>query len=258
MKTDPLDLEINGQLVRIVCEDPDAAALLHDALRAEATPVEAPLGFSLSAPSQNQPMYVLTDRAGYVLARTRVREQALAIIAGHLSALEAPGPDTVRFRTRALAGPGDSVVLAPWPVLYVPPVAERRLAPSGYRLIDRLCIDLDQASQTLCPTEVRWDALRSLDPGPGHLASLGPGPWPVTTLLSLGHEGSLAPTAAQSVHFLASLAVQNQDHAQILDVVEQIGSGIRTRFVPPGDSKALYACLEEDAGENRPFVATSS
>lgn len=78
------------------------------------------------------------------------------MLLSHLAGFERSGSDQVRFRVNALASPTSLVLCVP-PVLMVPPPNRQRLATTGYRLVDRLAIDVADDGTT-CIVDQPWSS----------------------------------------------------------------------------------------------------
>lgn len=244
-----LDLAIGDHTTRVMCADDDVLATLRAGLAACLTKKNAPLGFVLHVPTDRQRLYVVTDRSGFVLGRTRERDQALAILAGHLNALRPPRPGTVRLRARALTAPDGGAVLAPWPLLQAPPVFEPRLEGMGFRIIDRLWVDVNSSLGTLDHDDVPWPALHAFDPGPGHISAL-PDRYELRGLLLPGGPDGDQPTKAQLVHYVAALTIRVEDRAQGFEAADALATTLLTRSVPSDDSRSIYEHLAAYAADS--------
>lgn len=230
----------------MICESPDATAFLARALHHHRRETEAPLGFVLRRPTRGQNLHVLTDRTGYVLGRTRDEHQAVAILAGHLAAFLPPESGLFRLRTRALLGAHDTITLGFWPILATPPIVERRLERSGFRLVDRLVVDIDPATALVSVSELPWPLLADVSPGTGHVSPSGRS-LPITAMLVPGLAGAPQPTLAQLVHLVASKLVNPHDLSIALDAADRIASRAEAHMVMPGNPKAVYTALEQPA-----------
>jgi SAM-dependent methyltransferase len=249
-----IDLAIGDHTTRVMCAEADALATLRRGLATCVVKRKAPTGFLLHVPSVRQRLYVVSDRSGHVLGRTRERDQALAILAGHLNALQSPRHGSVRMSARALIAPDGGAILASWPLLYAPPISEGQLERTGYRLLDRLWIDVNPSQGVLEHDETPWEALRSLDPGPGHLSSSAY-PHHVRGLLLPGGPNTFTPTKAELVRYIAALAVAVQDRAQALMAADLLASTVEVRHVKLDDPRSLYEALKGFATN---FDSTSS
>jgi hypothetical protein len=247
VQTAPIDLEIHGSPVRIVCSDPDGAMLLRHALADHVVSREAPLGFKLEGPSEAGRLAVLTDRCGFVLARTRHVEQALAILGGHLSALLPALPGTVRFKMRAAVSTAGTAALAGFPLLTTPPVVERRLEGSGWRILDRLTVEVDPVAAKLRMPDVPWKELAALDPGPGHILPEGRVD-AIRLLLVPALAPDATPSTATVVHTLAGAVVGGADRQASLTAAECLADAVPHHFVAFDQRSAIYDALVTSTG----------
>ncbi len=240
----PVDIELGGVGLRVASDDPGLATRLADALAEHAVGEAQPLGFMLHAPEDERGFYMVTDRSGFVLGRTRTLDQALAVTGGHLSVLVPPPEGTLRLRLRAVVSSRDgSVKLVTWPLLAAPPAVERRLEASRHRIIDRVAVDIDPLSASLRLSPVPWPALAHLDPGPGHVAP-GADPRRVRALLAVAFPGAAEPTPGQVAHALAAAAIGVVDRDRLLDAAAEIASSIEARLIEIGRDNEVYDLLE--------------
>jgi hypothetical protein len=245
VETAPIDLEVNGSAIRVVCSDPGGAEILRQALAAHIVARDTPLGFVLNAPSKKGKLTTLTDRCGFVLARTRALEQALAVLGGHLSALLSPVPGTIRLKMRAVASPDGAVALAAFPLFAAPPVTERRLERTGWRIVDRLVVDVRVdagARAQLQLVDVPWPALATLDPGPGH-ARPATQPSVLGALLLPALPGEPPPSEAAVVHALATAAVGSASLEASMAAAEALARAVPHVAVSLDEPNVLYDAL---------------
>lgn len=255
-----LDLSIAGRAVRVMCADDDLLAAVRAGLAGCVTSTKAPLGFVLQVPTTRTRLYVLTDRIGVVLGRTRDRDHALAMLAGHLDAFQ-PAPDgAMRLQARAVILSDGAAVLAPWPLLVAPPVSEHRFERIGCRVVDRLWVDVDPAAPALDLHPLPWEGSRPLDPGPGHVAAMSD-PSSVRGLMLPDRSTTELPSSAQLVHHVASLVVGREDRAWVLDAAHALAGALSIRTVEADDAdgleRHLRALVEDGAGRDESSSASS-
>lgn len=222
MRTDPIDLEIAGSLIRVICRSPKASTILRSALEDHLVDEPATPGFVLNEPERGGGFHTLLDRSGFILARTRTPDESVAILGSHLAALLPPPAGTVRIRMRALLRSDGAVVLAAFPLFTVPPVVERRLERSDHRLIDRLAVDM-ASDGCLLMTPMPWSLL-STDHGSGH-AQVPDGPLKVhATLVPM--DSSTVPSLAGVVAFLAREISPLATRQERLSIAERLASNV--------------------------------
>ena len=238
MGTEPLDLKIDGTLLRVVCDNPRGARVLRSALSHHVAKEPAPPGFYLEAPTDDQRLYVLLDRSGLVLARTRRLEDCLAALAGHLAAFRRPPEGTTRFRMRTLVDRDQRVTLALPPLLQLPPLVERRIDSLGQRIVDRLVVDIDGDRRVHVP-DGRWPELSGVGDGIGHVSTFDV-PAPVDLLLAPGARRA----RAQIIAAVASAGSPGASHRAILDVSEAV-SDVEIEFLDPSRPTEIYRMLRQ-------------
>lgn len=202
-----------------------------------------PIGFVLTKPLPQQQFYVIKDRSGYVLGRSRRLEPAVAVLSSHLAALRSSPPNAVTARLRAVVSDRGTVTCFAWPLLFSPPAVERRLHAIGQRMLDQLVVHIDRDTDRVVLRQIPWTTLRDLDPGIGHHAPADE-EHIVTRLLlpELPHVD--APSTAHTVAWLAPLISSEPDHAATLAIAERFVSQLDVVHVPLGDSGAVYRAIE--------------
>jgi hypothetical protein len=210
--------------------------VIGERLRRWSTAGPCELAFVVRAPSADERFFVLLDRSGVVLGRTRELDQCLAILARHLGVFLPRPMSTTRFRARALRYADDTATVALSPLCLVPPPVERRLEASGCRLIDRIAVDLD-ASCGIRTTDEPW----STEPSdvPGHVGSAAG--VTVTSLIVPGTDAA-PPTDGGVAAMLASPIVAGDDrHAALAAVTELVDLDVAV--VAIDDQAELYRVL---------------
>jgi hypothetical protein len=213
--TETLLLRFSGHTVRVACDSRRGARRLRGALGEQLVdgPDDAPLAFVLTAPQGLQRNHRLIDRSGFVLSEARGLDSGLHTLASHLTAFLPPAPDTVRIRVRALVS-GERTVVCLAPLLFVPAIDEGVLERSGFRVIDRLALDVDLRTGEVRNPEIPWPSLSGLEGGSAH-AGTG-GVRPVTGVLAAAPIGSVPHTPAEMVAQLAAGGLRGSP-AQLLD-----------------------------------------
>lgn len=239
MRTAPIDVAIGGQSLRVVCDDEGGADLLRSALDRHLAEGPAPLAFYLQVPTENEKLFVLLDRSGLVLARARRLEDCLATLGGHLSAfLQAP-ERTARFVVRGLMDDQGLLTLALPPLLQLPPLVERRLASVGYRIVDRLAVDVDRDARVHL-TNGEWPGLADLPDGVGHVSYRG-APAQVGSILLPGAPGPRM-SMAQVIAAVAAAGSPGHQRDSILDITEALAD-VHVEHLDPGQPDAVYRLL---------------
>lgn len=234
-----MNLDFNGTRFRVVCDEPDTAAHLREVMDGHLVTARCEAGFVIRAPRDRSNLFVLLDRTGNFLARTADRESCVAALLRHLTAFAHLSTNAVRFRGRALVGPGPRVVFAGWPLFADGPVVERRLERAGHQIVDRLVVDVDH------------DGCLDMAPVPSHWSHdhviLGHADAPQATLkiarVLVPQLSSVVPTTASVVAYLAGSALEGQERTKVLDVAESLTTAEITpvRF---GDRMATYRALD--------------
>lgn len=241
-KVTAVNLQIADQPLRVACGSAKVARRLRSAMKKHLISEQAPLGFMVRAPHRSQRHHVLVDRGGLTLGSARRPDEAVAMVASHLTALHPPAPGRVRLRMRALVR-GDEAVLCAFPVLFAPPLEEGPLAAAGYRVLDRLAVDLDAASGAVAVEPVPWTPLARLDPAEGHV-SVVPGPLQVAAILFAPAPGAaLTASTAATVARLAAEALSGRPE-DVLDVAATVAELARVEPVDLGMPSGLTAALE--------------
>jgi len=157
-----LNLRFGTRELSVVVDSRRAAKILRRSLEAHTvTDVDAPLAFMLTAPTGFQRNHQLIDRAGITLSNGRGLNTGLHALASHLAAAVEPSAGVVRVGARALVGDQDAVLCVA-PLLHLPAPDRDALAALGYRLVDRLAVDLDIETGNLIAPPIPWSALRQM------------------------------------------------------------------------------------------------
>jgi hypothetical protein len=157
-----LNLRIGTREMRVVVDSRRAAKMLRRSLDTHiVTDVDAPLAFMLTAPTGFQRNHSLTDRAGITLSDGRGLNTGLHALASHLAAVVEPSASVVRVGARALVGDHDAVLCVA-PLLHLPEPDRDALAALGYRLVDRLAVDLDIETGKLVVPPIPWSDLQQM------------------------------------------------------------------------------------------------
>lgn len=236
MRDDTIDLNLFGTPIRLICEDAPSRDRLRTDLSEHLIDQPAPVGFALQAPNgARNRLYVLVDRSGLVLARSRSADECLEVLIEHLGVFAPPPPGTVRFRVRALLDENTEAVLALPPTLTFPPLVERRLERANHRMIDRVAVDIGvDGAIKFSPSP--WSGTGRSGPPMGHTRA--PSQAPVTTILV---PGALATRASVSWSLAAAtLGVSDRQRAMTLAGVL---AGARSLPVDPERSLSVYSQL---------------
>jgi len=237
VRTETLNLQLEGTRIGILSEVPEATALLRSSLADHLIDDPADIGFVLQEPSRPGGLYILIDRSGFVLGRTRLVDDCVAILGSHLAAFMPRPAGTLRVRMRALLRDDVVATLAGFPVFETPPVIERRLEQLGYNIVDRLAVDL-YPDGTLAMSPTPWPVLARLHDVGGH----SPAPdvrVPVTATL-IPQLGSFEQSQATLVSFVAgTVDADSRDHT--LDLAERLAQD--AVLVDLNDRSARYDVL---------------
>lgn len=181
---------------------------------------DAPLGFVINPPSGRNRFFVLTDRCGFIMGRSRKLDEIIVVLVRLLGSFMPAGQGVQRYRMRVLVDQAGSAYLCQPPVLFSEPPIERVLHSRGFAVVDRLVVDLEPGS--LRVDEAVTPSLTA--DGVGVLGHLSPseiaGQSPVGILVPTESE-SVAPSLASVVAGVADCAVGGSRH-QILQVASQI------------------------------------
>ena len=239
-----INLRIGEQNIGVACQDPTGEAAIRATFVDLLTNDEAEIGFLLSCPEDRDGLHVLSDRTGYVVARLRTMEQALMTLGQHLSVFLAPPLDSFRLQLRALVSTTDEVTLFPWPLLYTPPLIERRLQKTGHRVIDRLVADVDGAGASLVASRLATPDLEIGEPAVGHR---GPpdSPLPITSVMQCTAPGMGAPSEAQLVQSLSPINDGSHSVASCFELAQNLRESLEIVGVPITEQHAIYRVLGE-------------
>ena len=240
MRTDALDLEIGDTQLRVICEDQDGVALLRTALKEHLVVEAAPLGFVLRSPQNSDRFFVLLDRSGFVLARSRTLDESLAILASHLAVFQPSPSGTTRMKMRALVSDDSTAVLAQFPIFVSPPLVERRLGRTGHRIVDSLAIDVaNDGSLQMSPAQ--WPDLTRMPSPQGH-ASAPSEPHEIVAALALSPTNH-PPSRGALTWMFATGMDGNSSRSERLTLAERL-SGVRALPVLPAQGSSAYAALQ--------------
>jgi hypothetical protein len=238
-----LHVKFGGRMMRVSCDSRRAARTLRSALAEHLVDGDddVPVGFIFTAPQGLKRSHLLMDRSGFALSDGRGLNPGLHALASHLTALLGPAPGTVRIRARVLVSGGRTIVCL-FPLLYHSPIDERDVARAGLHLVDRLAIDVDDATGRVTNPEIPWPALASLGAAPRHVGTGGTRT--VTAVLNAAPPpGWPPPTAARTVAALAANGVDGSP-ADLLDAAIRLVRHSEVRTVEP-DAETLVIALRE-------------
>jgi Coenzyme PQQ synthesis protein D (PqqD) len=231
----PVNLSIGGRELRVACQSDRVARRLRAAMREHVIDDQVSLGFMLRSPRRRLRTHVLVDRCGFAIGTAHGSRQAIATLVSHLSAL-LPVPDgRVRLRLRALVRDGQAT-LCQWPLVFLPPLDEARLAAAGYAVLDRLAVDLDVKTGAIINVPPPWASTGGA--APGHLGATAE-PLAVDRLLVAAPGGSVLPGPAQLVADLAGEALAGAP-ADVLAACGAIVGSARAELVDPHGGAAVY------------------
>jgi hypothetical protein len=241
VQTAPIDVDIEGTALRIVVDDPDGAQALRQALEHRLIDREAPLGFRLKSPRTGRGLVVLSDRCGVVLARTRSVSDGLAVLSSHLAAFLRPLDGTVRLRVRVLTSATSGTALLLFPLGVLTPLVERRLDGAGWRMLDRLVVDVDAATLRPRLRPIPWTGLGARAAVAGHADYIGDDNEPRLLIVPSFERSPLS--RATVVHMLASHATASERRRVVLDTAERLAFELERRDVGIDDAGSLYGEL---------------
>ena len=148
MRTAPIDLQLGGTKLRVVCGDPEGSVRLRSALARYLIDEPAPLGYVVEAASPDETLTVVMDRSGVILGRTTDTDAALGILHGILASLAAAKrADRVALTTRVMVTPSEGAHLLLPPLGLVRPLIERRLERSGHSILDSTLTGVDATGE---------------------------------------------------------------------------------------------------------------
>ena len=236
-------MKIGSHKIAIACDDPSGTKLLRFSLSDHLREAEFPLGFVLSKPNASQKYFVVKDRSGYVLGRSKRLTEAIAVLSGHLSAFLPEPPNSVRLNLRALVSRQGSVICFAWPLFFAPPVTERRLHKMGYSVMDTLAVDIDPTSGRLMQRSLPWPKLQSLDPGVGHVLPSA-NTLQIRSVMWATFPDAAPTTFGQGVAFLATCFASNLGRQARIELAEMFASQVEIVDVPLTDRGAVYRILQ--------------
>ena len=228
----------------MVCDDPQHVQVVRELFADALIDEPAPLAFALQRPKRDSKLFVVLDRSGFVLGRTRSIDDCVSILAEHVGAWLRPPAGTTRLRVRALQRTdGAGAVLAAVPLFTEPPAVERRLDGLGFGLLDRHVVDLDSEGR-LWMTPSRWRT-EAATPIQGH-AQTAVDPVPVDRLLVPMH-GHVDLSPAQVVAQLAAAVGPNVTGSSRLSSAEALVDRVTVVGVDLEDRGAPYRALVSDS-----------
>lgn len=237
----PVSVEVAGHPIRVACGTRRVARRLRSSLSLPTAPDDAPLGFVVKAQRRGLDGYQLVDRGGFTLGTARRVDEAVDMVGSHLAALLPVGAGRVRLRVRALLRE-DRAVLCLFPLLFAPPPDEAHLEELGWRLLDRLVVDVDVDTGAVVADPAPWAVLRAMSPALGHAGRLER-PASVAGLLVPQPDGAAArPSRAQLVATLGAEAVSGE-RADVLTTAARLVSGCPVDQVTLGAPSGLEAAL---------------
>lgn len=243
MGVDSINIDLFGFRLSVVSEDPRSSAVLRSALADHIVDQRFDPGFLLRAPRGDEKFFVLLDRSGLVLCRSRTSGGCLASLASHLAACAPPPAGTYRIHARVLVDDVGGGVLAAFPLFTIPTMTERQLERVGHRMVDRLAVDLTDEG-VLTAVETPWPELAALSFPTGHSPATN-GSSRITRIL-LPQVADVAPNRAETVALLAAaiagLSVQDRvAAATTLTELPMVG-------VPVHSKSARYEALRQTDG----------
>ena len=238
-----LNLRIGTREMRVVVDSRRAAKMLRRALHAHVvTDVDAALAFMLTAPTGFQRDHSLTDRAGIILSDGRGLNAGLHALASHLTAAVEPSDAVVRASARALVG-DHGAVLCVAPLLHFPVPDRDALAALGYRLVDRLCVDLDIETGKLCVAPIPWPELQRMGKSDDEFE-----PVPVSAVLVAGTP-SAPPSRAAVTAEIASRITFGSSQNGLATVAKVVRGATLLAVSPDGVIDALASlAIRSDCG----------
>ncbi len=238
VRADALDLEIDGNRLRIVVSDQECRTLLADAFAAHIVDEPAPPALLMRPPDGPGKFHVVVDRSGFVLARTNTARECVAVLGRILAGLLPTPHGAVRLPMRAVASDA-GVVIAAFPLFRTSALVERRLQRCGYQIVDGLVTDIDE-QLFVVSQEPRWTTTDVPRQVPGHCDRL---PTRGITAVLLPQIGSSTPSRAQSIAFLAGGNPQHRE--QSLDTAARLSELVIPVQVDRSGSPTadLYALL---------------
>lgn len=241
MEATSLNLEIGGHLVGVACGTREVADQLRAGLAEHIISEHAPLGFVLRAPTTRGGMFVLTDRCGFALSRSRRVEPAMSALVSLLSGFLEPAGWLHRFVARALVKQG-TAALCLNPVTYVPTLVERRLLSTGYSILDRLAVDVDDQGRIVVEP-VPWPSLASGRAGLAHrIPGTGRSSFVIDRVLVPGLGASARQSTPELLAAIAATAITG-DRAASLYTAARILANSDMVSVDLEDQNGLYRAL---------------
>ena len=188
------------------------------------TDTEAPLGFVLSSPEGRNRIFVLTDRCGFIMGRSRRLDEILVVLAGLLSSFLDQPQGSQRFRMRILAREGSAYLCVP-PVLFSEPPIERLLHKRGVTVVDRMVIDLAVDSPRITDQAVPWQLAGAGVPGVGHMTPGSCDLLEIKRVLMSSEPGAIGLSRATTVAAIADSAVggSRQHSLSLACQIESLG-----------------------------------
>lgn len=239
MRADAIDVSLFGRSLRIVVEHRESREALKADLEEFLSDDAAPTGFVMKLPQGTKKFHVLLDRSGLVLGRTRNPAECSEILRRHLEALAPAPPNTVRLQVRSLIGKRGNAVLALFPLFTQPPPTERRLDREGFRIVDRLNVDLRiEPSGPATVEQPTWQLSSDRMGCLGHAGTDGYPAFVEAVLIP----GDSTPSHAQVVFQLASAVAQGVPLEDRVTAAERLAA-LPIRHVSLGERSDRYAAL---------------
>lgn len=191
------------------------------------------IAFVVEAPSDDDRLALATDRGGLVVARTATVDDAVDVVAAHLS-VGSVADGMTRLRARAVIHrESGRVRLLQWPFGFAPPLIERRLGQAGWSAIDRFVVDvgLDDDGAAHVQFEADWDS----DIGCVGHAGAPRGRHRVDAFIGVGQPVSLAAAVAS----IAAAAQRGSAVPQALETAEALAA----TWIGADGHKAVYAAI---------------
>lgn len=237
-------MRIGDTALRISSDSVRAADAVRKRFSSLVVDEDALLGFALTSPSGRNRIYVLTDRCGFVMGRSRKFDDILSILAGLLGSL-LPQPDNAhRFRLRAIARE-DSVYLCVPPVLFSEPPIERQFARAGFSVVDRLVADIDVRTLKLVNA---YDGVGALEAESGRsIGHMSPSPstsFPIAGILVPGNPLTGPPSVGAVVADLAACSVSGSIHEALATARRLASLKVHAVHLGVGGLREIIASLQ--------------
>ena len=237
MRTAPIDLQLGGAKLRVVCGDPEGSVRLRAALARYLIDEPAPLGYVVEAASPDNRLTVVMDRSGVILGRTTDTDAALGILHGILaSVVAAERTERPLLTARVIVTPSGGAHLLLPPLGLARPLIERRLERSGYSILDSALTGVDAT---------------------GHLAAVEPLTSDLPVRTARGHTAPWAGTRwVERISALQSEAADWSEARRVATLASALtGPAARERLLTMAERLADVP-LSEAASAEEPFTST--